>query len=203
MKEYKKRVNERIKEIKKIHWFRPMTKPNKVKLEKQIANIYSAFHLTFEVNLDLKLLEFPMDWGAARDEVRDAAWDAAWDAARDAAWNAAWGAAWGAARDVAKDAAWGAAWGAARDEARNVAWDAAWDAAWDEARNAARNVAWDATRDAAWEVSADLLKSKGWDTNPFHELIKLWKQGFYVCGMVKGKFLLYYVPKKKSEGKRK
>src|SRR3990167_1435422 len=117
MKEYKKRVNERIKEIKKIHWFRPMTKPNKVKLEKQIANIYSAFHLTFEVNLDLKLLEFPMDWGAARDEVRDAAWDAAW--------NAAWGAAWGAARDAAWNAAWGAAWGEARDAARNAAWDAA------------------------------------------------------------------------------
>src|SRR3990167_4566375 len=172
MKEYKKRVKERIKEIKKIHWFRPMTKPNKVKLEKQIANIYSAFHLTFEVNLDLKLLEFPMDWGAARDEVRDAAWDAAWDAAR----NAAWGAAWGEVRDEAWDEAWNAAWDAAWDAARDAAWNAAWDAA--------RNVAWDATRDAAWEVSADLLKSKGWDTNPFHELIKLWKQGFYVCGMV-------------------
>ena len=87
-------------------------------------------------------------------------------------------------------------WNAARDAARGAAWNAAWNAAWD----AARDVAWDAARDAAWEVSADVIKEKGWKINPFNELMQLWAQGFYVCGVVQGKFLLYYVPMYQNRG---
>jgi len=64
---------------------------------------------------------------------------------------------------------------------------------WGAARGAAR----DAARDAAWDVSSDILKEKGWKLNPFHQLINLWKKGFYVCGIINNKFVLYYVPQKK------
>ncbi len=76
---------------------------------------------------------------------------------------------------------WDAAWDAARDAAWGAAWDAAWGAAWG----------------AAWECVSDLedLKKK-YPQNPFKVLTDLWEMGFYVTGIVKGKFVLYYVPKK-------
>ena len=100
-----------------------------------------------------------------------------WDAARGAAWNAAWN----AARGAAWNAAWGAAWNAARG--------AAWNAAWGAARGAAR--------DAGTEIVMDLEAfTKKYPKNPFKVLMDLWEMGFYVCGVVDGKFILYYVPKK-------
>jgi hypothetical protein len=37
--------------------------------------------------------------------------------------------------------------------------------------------------------------TKNYPQNPFKVLTDLWEMGFYVVGVVKGKFILYYVPK--------
>ena len=63
---------------------------------------------------------------------------------------------------------------------------------WVFARDAAREAAWDATFEVVTDI--DSIKKK-YPENPFKVLIDLWEMGFYVAGVVKGKFILYYVPK--------
>jgi hypothetical protein len=46
------------------------------------------------------------------------------------------------------------------------------------------------------ELSSDLLKTQ-YPKNPFKLMVDLWEEGFYVCGIVDKKFIIYYVPKKK------
>jgi hypothetical protein len=119
-------------------------------------------------------------WHAAWDATRSATWDATWDATRSAAWGAARSAAWNAARS----AAWDAAWGAATDDARHAAWDAARSATWDAARRAAAR---SAQEHSSWLVVADLLPGRG---SPFAPLMALWRLGYYVGGVRRGKFVL-------------
>ena len=99
-----------------------------------------------------------------------------------AAESAAWSAAESAARSAARSAAESAAWIAAR----SAAWSAAESAAWIAAESAARS--------AAFEISADV--NTKYKTNPFKLLVDLLEKGFYVCGIVDKKLILYYVPEK-------
>jgi hypothetical protein len=177
-----KQLDDYIKRIKKIQWFRVDEKLEMPVVEKQIKLLLKAFGI--EAKIEYRDLKTPEDFNAA--------WDAARDAARDDAWAAAWAAAWYAARD----AAWAAAWAAARAAAR--------DAAWYAARDAARAAAWCAARDAAKAAAcaaADLLAlnlkdyKKKYPCGNFINLIPLWEMGLYPCGVVDGVFIVY-IPRK-------
>src|SRR3990167_1097753 len=94
----KKLVLNKIKEIEKIKWFKPMNKPSEKDVFGLVKRVYSAFHLDLDVQVEFRVLEKKEDWDAAQDAAQDAAWGAALGAVWDAAQDAAWGAARGAAR---------------------------------------------------------------------------------------------------------
>jgi len=179
----------KIKEIKKIKWFRPMNEPNIKELNPLADDVKKTFKLEKKLKIRLIPLENSKDWDVARAAAGDAARDTAWDAARDVARDAAW--------DTARDTAWDAAWDTARDAARAAAWDTAWDTAWDDARDVAWAAAGDAARDATYEIGSD--KNQKYKSNPFSSLMNLWDMGFYVCGVKNNVLILGYVPKKKKK----
>ena len=90
------------------------------------------------------------------------------------------------------------AWASARASAWDSAWDSAWASAWDSALCSARASARDSARASAFETVKDLMKKKGYKKNPFAELLKLWEAGLYPCGIIDGKFVIYYVPIRKG-----
>ena len=188
-----KQLDKYIERIKAIQWFKVSPDIKREDVDNQVNFALEGFGV--KASIEYRSLKSSEDWYAARY--------AAQDAARDASWGAAWDAARGATRDAARDASWGAAWGAAWDSARDVACDAARDAAQDAAQSASWGAAWGAAWDASLG-SCDVLAlntekyKKKYPNGNFINLIPLWEEGLYPCGVIDGKFVVY-VPEENQE----